>query len=140
MAERPRHEKEEEKRREKEEEKEQGWDEKWRRDRGSALTWAGLFIWGGLVLLAETTDFAARFSWWQGWGIFLAGAGIILIVQAVIRLLMPEHRRPVSGNLIMGFILLGLGLGGLVGWTFVWPSVLIIIGIIIVTRAFGRRA
>lgn len=142
MSARRRNEKEEEKKGEKgekEEEKGRGWEEKWRRDRGNAVTWAVLLIWGALVLLAETTDFAANFSWWSGWAVFFAGAGAIVLLGAIIRLLIPEHRRPVVGSLIFGFILLGVGLGGLVGWSWVWPLVLIAIALIILLRALVRR-
>ena len=139
MSERPRHEKEEkeeEKRREKEE---KSWEEKWRRDPVNVVTWAAIFIWAGLVLLADTLDFKTGFSWWNTWALIFVGAGIIVIVGALIRLLVPEHRRPVTGGFIVGLILLGIGLGGLIGWGVVWPVVLILIGLLIVLRGFARR-
>ncbi|GAG16552.1 unnamed protein product, partial [marine sediment metagenome] len=51
MPERRRDEKKEEKE-EKEEEKKGEKEEKWRRDRGNALGWAAILIWGALVILA----------------------------------------------------------------------------------------
>jgi hypothetical protein len=130
-------EKEEEKRREKDE---KSWEEKWRRDMISAITWALIFIWGGLVLLAGNLGFAGNFRWWEGWAVFFTGMGTIIIVMALIRLLLPEYRQPITGNIILGVIFLGIGLGGLLSWAFVWPVVLIIIGLVILLRgAIGRR-
>jgi hypothetical protein len=49
---------------EKEEEKstdEKGWDEKWRRDPLSAIIWAAIFIYAGLVLLASNLGLLDNF-------------------------------------------------------------------------------
>lgn len=142
MSDGSRGEKEEEKRREKnekEEEKKRGWDEKWRRDKINAVGWAGILIWGALVLLAHTTDFRDNFSWWVTWAVFLAGAGAIVLLVAFLRLLMPEHRRPVAGNIILGLVLLGVGMGGLISWSYIWIVILIVIALVILLRAFVPR-
>lgn len=123
-------------RKEKEEKKCRGWGEWWWSDRLDAVGWAAIFIWGALVLLAQTTNFAANFSWWKGWSVFFTGAGVIVLVEGVIRLLIPQLRRRVVGCLIFGFILLGIGLGDL-GWF--WPLVLFAIGVIILVKVFARR-
>jgi fatty acid desaturase len=137
-------EKEEEKRGEKGEKTrgEKSWDEKWRRDPINAICWAAVFIWAGLGLFAETTNWGPRtFSWWNTWAVVLAGAGAIFIVCALVRLAIPEHRRPISGNLIFGFILLGVGLEDLTGWG--WGTlgafILIAIGVIIIFSGIFRR-
>ena len=138
MSERKRDEKKEEKD-EKEEEKRHEKEEKWRRDRGNAITWASVLIWGALVILAETTDFADDYSWWEGWAVFFAGAGAILILASLIRLLIPEYRRPLAGGMILGLVFLGIGLGELVGWNWVWPIILIAVAVMILLTAFVRR-
>ena len=145
MSERPERHKEEkgdEKRREKEEkedEKRKGWDEKWRRDRVNAVSWAAILIWAALVLLAETTDFKDHFDWWEGWAVFFAGAGIILLLTAFYRLLVPAHRRTVTGSAILGLVFLGIGLGELVSWNYIWVIVLAVIALVILLRAFGPQ-
>ncbi len=138
MSERRRDEKEEEKRHEKEDEKhrEKQFDEKFRRDPVRGILLATLLIWGGIVALIGSLVSA---SWWKSWSIFLAGAGIILLLKSLFRL-RPEHRRPVGGTVIIGLVLLGVGLGDLVGWTYIWPVVLIIIGVILVSWVFLRRS
>jgi len=142
MSERHKNEKEDEKKgekQEKEDEKRKGWDEKWRRDRVNAVSWAAILIWGALVLLAETSDFKNHFSWWEGWAVFFAGAGAVLLLTALYRLIVPEHRRAVTGNVILGLVFLGIGLGELVSWDYIWVIVLVVVAVMILLRAFAPR-
>lgn len=135
---RVRHEKDE--KQEKEEEKqEKSWEEKWRRDPIGTLTWALIFIWGGVVLILETQNVMVDYPWWSAWAFFFAGAGVLLLLQALYRLASPAHRRGVTGALIFGFIFGGIGLGGLVGWEWVWPLVLFAIAAIILVTGFVVR-
>jgi hypothetical protein len=139
MSERRQDEKAEEKRGEKEEEKhaekEGSWDEKWHRDPVRTMTIAIILIWGGIVALVG--NFATP-SWWHGWEIFLIGTGVIVLVKAGIRL-MPAYRRPAGGSFIIGMIILGIGLGGLLGWSYVWPVVLIAVALVIIFRGLAGR-
>lgn len=154
QSERPRNdrgrpEKQEEKEEEKRHEKgadargEKSWDEKWRRDPINATSWAAVFIWAGLGLIAETTGWGPdTFSWWKTWAIILAGAGVIFILAALVRLAFPEHRRPITGNMIVGLILLAVGLGDLTSWGWGTLGAILFIGIgviIILTGIFRRR-
>jgi len=137
-------EKEEEKRGEKGEKTrgEKSWDEKWRRDPINAASWAAVFIWAGLCLLAETTNWGpSTFPWWETWAVILGGAGAIFILSALIRLAKPEYRRPITGNLILGFILLGVGVQELTNWNWgvLGAFILIAIGIIIIFGGIFRR-
>ena len=137
MSDQRRNEKDDEKRGEKEEEKHneknRGWDEKWRHNPLRAVTVAALLIWGGIVALID--NFVSN---WNGWAIFFIGAGVILLIKAGLRLT-TAYRRPAGGSFIIGLVLIGIGLGGLVGWQFVWPVVLIIIALVIIFRGFYRR-
>lgn len=121
---------------EKEEEKKRGYDEKWRQNRVKAVTSATVLLWGAVVLLAVATDFNERFGWWSTWAVFLTGAGTILLLSNFFRLLIPEHRRPVGGSIILGLVLLGIGLGALVGWAYIWVIILAVIALTILLRAF----
>jgi cation transport ATPase len=137
-----REEKDEEKRREKDEkedEKRKGWDEKWQRDRVNAVAWAVILVWGALVILAEATGYKDNFSWWEGWAVFFAGAGAVLLLTAFYRVLVPTHRRAVAGNVILGLVLLGIGLGSLISWNYIWVIILIAIALMILLRAFVPR-
>ena len=138
MSERRRGEKEEEKREtedEKRTEKQSG--EKWVRDPVRGISLGIILIWGGIVAYLSVGNIV-KASWWQGWAVFLAGTGAILLVKAAIRL-MPAYRRPAGGTVIIGIILLGVGIGDIVGWNYTWPVILIAIGVIIIGRIFFRR-
>ena len=133
-----RHGKEEEKEYEKEHEKERGMEEKWRRDPLSAVVWAAILIWAGLVFLGANLGLFARLEWMDGWGLAFVGAGLIVLLEVAVRLLVPAYRRPVGGSLIFGFILLGIGLGELIRADLVWPMIIIAIGVGILLRNFTR--
>jgi hypothetical protein len=130
MSERPRDEKEEKE----EKGKQEGWEEKWRRDPLNAAMWALVLIWAGLVLIAANMNFFG--IGWEAWPVIFLGAGVIVLLGVVIRLLVPAYRRPVTGSIIFGFILLGIGLGELTRWDVVGALVLIAIGVSIILSRF----
>jgi hypothetical protein len=134
MSERPRNEKEEKD----EKGKEESWDEKWRRDPLNAALWAIVLIWAGLVLIAINLNILR--GGWEAWPVIFLGAGVIVLLGVVVRLLVPAYRRPVTGNIIFGFILLGIGLGELTRWDIVGALVLIAIGVSIILSRFVRGA
>lgn len=141
MSEQPRYEREE-----KEEEKEEkSWDEKWRRDPLGMAVWPLILIWAGLVLLAQNLGLLAEVRMPEGlgplqwWAVFLAGAGVILLLDVLVRLAVPAYRRPVGGTLILGVILLAIGLGQVLGKVVLWPLVLVAIGLFLIVRALLPR-
>lgn len=135
---RPEH---EEKVEEKEEEKvEEKWGaEKWRRDRVGSATWAAILLWIGVVLLLANLDLVGRYPWWETWAVILSGIGVILLVEILVRAVIPEHRRPVGGNLVLALVLLGVGLSELVSWELVWPALVIAVGLVFLVRGVLLR-
>jgi hypothetical protein len=142
-------EKHDEKQEEKTEEK--SGDEKWRRDPLGSMIWAGILIWAGLVLLAD------NLGWLNGirrslaglpnfdetslgaWSFILMGAGILVLAEALIRTSVPAYRRPITGSVIFGGLLIAGGLGGAVNWTLLGPIFLITIGVILLLQSLLRR-
>ena len=51
------------------------------------------------------------------------------LLEVVLRLLLPEYRRPITGTLIFGVILLGLGLTSAIGFQVTWPVFVIAVGV-----------
>lgn len=138
-------EKEMEKREEKSPE-EKNWDEKWRRDPLGAVVWAGILIWAGLALLAENVGLLEQVRQQVPlladlgvWSLIFLGAGLIVVLEVVVRSLVPAYRRPVSGTLVLAFILIGLGSAGIFGWELTWPLILIAVGLLVLLRGFFRR-
>jgi vacuolar-type H+-ATPase subunit I/STV1 len=128
-------------------EKEDGksWEEKRRRDPLSSLGWALVLIWAGVVLLADNFDLIDQINIdfiadLQPWSLIFAGAGLIVLALAIVRLLVPEYRGPVTGNIIFGFILVGVGLADTVGWGIMAALILIALGISSLLRGFTKRS
>jgi hypothetical protein len=137
-------EKTEEKTEEKHQEKiqEKNWEEKWRRDPLGAIAWAMILIWAGVAFLLdnlglfEDMPFVGKIG---AWSLVFAGAGVILLVTVIIRLIMPEHRRSIVGNIILGVILLGIGLGDVIGWGMIWAILIIAVGAGLLVGGLIRR-
>ena len=136
---------------EKQEEKHHEKEEKSRSDPLSTIVWGAIFIWAGIVLLADNLGylnglnlrgdtvpgiFPFRIS---TWGLVFAGAGVIILLEVAVRLAMPEYRRHVVGSIIVGFVFIGIGLGNLISWNVIWALVLIAIGVVILLRALGWK-
>ena len=134
-----------EKEHEKEDEKPQGaWGyEKWRRDPLSTIVWAGMLIWAGLVLLAYNIGLISLRvgdTRIEPWSVVFIGAGVIVFLEVLVRLVMPTYRRAVGGTLVFAAFLVGIGLGDIVGWNIVWALLLIALGVSVLLRGlFGRR-
>ncbi len=146
-----------EKDREKREEKsaeEKSWEEKYRRDPVNSVVWALILVWAGLVLLADNLGLL---DWMKGifsanplipgapfighietWSIIFIGAGVILLLGVLFRLIIPDLRRPVGGSIFLGLLFIGIGLGNIFGWNIIWPLILIALGISFLLRGWMR--
>ena len=125
------------------------------RDQLGSVAWATILIWAGLVFLAFNTGWIDRFLN-QGifsrilpdgmemfepgvWSIIMLGAGVILIGETLLRLLLPQFHRYIGGSLITGAVFIGVGLGNLFGWDLVWPIVLIAVGFSVLIGGLLRK-
>ena len=148
-------EKQEEKFEKEEEKEEKTWEEKWRRDPLSVVIWAAILIWAGIAFLS------VNMGWFDAllnsqfftrilpenmaifepgvWSIIMFGAGIILLLEVVARLLLPQFHRHIGGTLILAAVFIGIGLGNFFGWDIIWPLVLIAVGVGVLLGGIIRR-
>ena len=128
------------------------WRRMHRNDSLSTLVWALIFIWAGVVLLAENLGYLSwlhlRFSdlpagWRQfgteSWPLIFLGAGVLVLGEVVLRLIVPAFRRPIVGSAILAVILIGIGLGNLTNWALIWPVILIVLGVAMLAGGFFRN-
>jgi drug/metabolite transporter (DMT)-like permease len=109
--------------------KETGWCGDWlESDKLSSIVWAALFIWGGVILLASNVGWLASLgaeTTDSHWVIFFLGAGSIVVLEVLIRLLTPSIHNPELISYL--FIILAFGIAsGTLGY--IWPLFLIAIG------------
>ncbi len=116
-------------------------EEKSRQDPVGSMVWAGTLIWAGVVLLAQNLGWLDRLRlrlgdqafnlpfelepWIGAWQLFFLGAGVLVLIGVLARLLIPEYRTSILGHLIWAIVLFGLALGQ---WDLIWPLILIAVG------------
>ncbi|MDO9546928.1 MAG: hypothetical protein Q7J07_09310 [Pelolinea sp.] len=121
----------------------------------SSISWAFILMWAGFVFLAANMGWFAAygfevntnwsfytFSDWQNfgvWNLIALGAGGIVLIESFVRLLIPKFRRRIGGSLIFAAVLIGVGLGGWLSWNYLWPLVLIAVGINVLVSGLSRR-
>jgi hypothetical protein len=121
----------------------------------SSISWALILIWAGLVFLASNMGWFDQYglivdqSWsfealkdWSSfgvWNLIALGAGGIVLLETVARLLIPRFRRHIGVSLIGAAVLIGVGLGGYFSWSYLWPLILIAVGVNVLLSGFRRR-
>ena len=137
---------------EKQEEKsadEKNYEEKYRRDPLGAIVWALILIWVGLVLLAQNLGYLEQWGLrlkfadlpfeipfiGDSWSLIFLGIAVIVFIEIIIRLLIPDYRRPLMGSVIFLIVCIGLAFGS---WEFIWPLILIAVGASILLRGLFR--
>lgn len=132
---------EKEEKQEKQEEKdEKSFDEKWRRDPLGSMVWAGILIWLGIVLLTDNLNILPAAI--DAWSLFFFGAGGILLVEVIVRYLVPTYRRPLLGTLILAIVFLAIGASNLFeawNWGVMWAIIIIGVGLLLLFRGLGQR-
>lgn len=118
----------------------ESWDEKWRRDPVDAAVWAFILIWVGVVWLAYNAGWLTEIvEKDKAWALGFLGAGVIVLLGVLLRLVVPAYRRPVIGSVIFGVILLGIGLTQFVPDIAIGAIVLIGIGLVILLGGIFRK-
>lgn len=126
------------------------------RDTLSTITWAAILIWAGVAFLAVNQGWLERLNLPQPlfhnllplpldmfepsvWSLIALGAGVIILLEVVIRLLVPAFRRHIGGSLIVAAVFIGIGLGNWFGWNIIWPLILIAVGVVVLVGGLTRK-
>jgi hypothetical protein len=120
---------------------EREWDKGEQWSGGDALgpiIWGLIIIFAGLALAALNVGMYPWLTWENVWSVIFIGAGLLFLLEVIIRILMPTYRRPIRGRIILAFVALAVGLGGLIGWEVTWPLIIIAVGLAIVIGVFVR--
>ena len=105
---------------------------------GDALTWftgALILMWAGFVLLARNAGevLGLEVEYASAW--ILTGAGVLLWVEAILRLAIPAYQHGVGTRVILGAIFIIVGLGEVVTVN-LWPMLLIAFGFVMIGAFF----
>jgi hypothetical protein len=120
---------------------EREWDKGEQWSGGDALgpiIWGLIIIFAGLAFAAVNLGMYPWLTWENVWSVIFIGAGLLFVLEVIIRILMPTYRRPIRGRIILAFVALAIGLGGLIGWEVTWPLIIIAVGLAIVIGVFVR--
>ena len=124
------------------------------RDALASISWALILIWAGAALLAINLgwfdallncglckrilpDNMAIFEP-SAWSVIMFGGGIILLVESIVRMLVPQFHNNAGGTLILAAVFISVGLGNVFGWDLVWPVVLIAVGVSVLAGGIVR--
>jgi hypothetical protein len=114
--------------------------ERWRDDPVSNVAWAAILIWAGIVFLARNMGWLVALPGDMGISlIILIGAGMIILLEAMIGVLIFKHRRQLRSSLFLAVVLTGNGFGSIFGWSIVWPFILIAVGLSILFKNVWNR-
>ena len=111
---------------------------------GDPLNWftgALILIWAGFVLLFKNMGEVLGVEPENASAWILTGVGVLLWLEAILRLAIPKYRRSVGERVIMGMIFVIVGLGEVVEMS-LWPLLLVGLGIAMMLGyfTFPRRS
>lgn len=109
-------------------------------DRLSWFTAALILIWaGGVLLLRNAGQTFGLDVEYAGAAVFI-GAGVLLWLEALLRLAVPDYRRRIGERVILGMVFFIIGLGQLTEVN-LWPLLFVGIGIaLLIGLAVAPRA
>lgn len=110
----------------------------WRpNDRGDSIGWGLTLIWGALIIIAGWLEFGEKYTWWNPWGLFFIGIGVIGLAGSLIRFLVKEIPNASLWDFVFGLFFLFLGLGNKTGW--IWAIALLVIGFSILRSVYRKQ-
>jgi len=136
MVERKHHKKGEKSEKHEKEEKGGEKEEKFTRNPISAIFVGVLVIFLGIVFYFASKEMYG-ISWENVWNYILMCVGGAFLLSALLHSIVPQYRRPIMGEALVGLILLTVGIVTIyeIEW---WPLVLIIVGALVIMYGLGK--
>jgi hypothetical protein len=103
------------------------------------IVWAGALIIAGLVFLAQSTGYLPQVSDVGPWNWIALGVGVLLLGEWFMHAVSGAYSYHSKGNLIMAGVLIAIGLSGLVDKHYIWPLIIIAVGITSLLGTLFRR-
>jgi len=95
-----------------------------RHDSLSGIILGFIFIAAGAIFYLYELGQIFEWFWW-----LLFAIGALLLVEVILRVIVPRYRETISGKLIAGLILIGLSAGQILEFENWWPFLLIAVGL-----------
>lgn len=73
------------------------------------------------------------------WNMIALGAGFIVLIEVIARLILPAYRSRVGGSLVLAAFLIGWGLSPFFDWYIIWPLLLIALGVSVIVGGLIRK-
>lgn len=117
----------------------------------STMAWAAVLIWTGFVFLAQNLGWLDDLilpDWlpenWSRiksdlWILILLGAGMIMLVEGMIRLAFRTTRRDLGSTFFLAALLIAFGLSRIYEWNIIWPILLIGLGLSMLARGLVNK-
>jgi hypothetical protein len=110
----------------------------WRpNDKGDTVGWSLTLIWGALIILGGWLELGDKYTWWDPWGLFFIGIGIIALAGSLLRFLISDIPNASLWDFVFGIFFLSLGLGNKTGW--IWAIALLVIGFSILRSVYRKK-
>ena len=113
--------------------------EKAERKRLETFWWAAVFIWAGIVFIADYFDVLPEIREADAWSWIFLGAGVLGLLGALVRVASAELPKPTGWDYFWSALFLIIGATGFFGGGIAFPIALMVIGVAILANVLFRR-
>lgn len=113
--------------------------EKAERKRLETLWWAAVFIWAGIVFVADYLDVLPEIREADAWSWIFLGAGVLGLLGALVRTASADLPKPTGWDYFWSALFLIIGASGFFGGGIAFPIALLVIGVAILANVLFRH-
>ena len=109
------------------------------RKRLESFWWAAVFIWAGLIFVADYFGFLPEFGGANAWSWIFLGAGIFGLIGALIRVASADLPKPTGWDYFWSVLFLIIGATGFFGEGIAFPIIIVVVGLAILATVLFHR-